>query len=98
MYICTTNKYNRTGAPSEDSDQPAHSRSLIRIVTGRFLDSQECKVLHADNEDWLDCPDAQADLSLRLAHRPEGTFSAFTAVLLMAYTDVTGLVLMTRLV
>ena len=31
-------------APSEDSDQPAHSRSLIRIFTGRILDRQECKV------------------------------------------------------
>ena len=25
-------------APSEDSDQPAHSRSLIRTFTGRILD------------------------------------------------------------
>ena len=29
----------RTCAPSEDSDQPAHSRSLIRIFTGRKFDS-----------------------------------------------------------
>ena len=28
-------------APSEDSDQPAHSRSLIRIFTRRILDSQD---------------------------------------------------------
>ena len=34
--------YLRTCAPSEDSDQPAHSRRLIRIFTGRKLDSQEC--------------------------------------------------------
>ena len=27
---------------SEDSDQPAHSRSLIRIFTGRILDSKGC--------------------------------------------------------
>ena len=31
-------------APSEDSDQTAHSRSLIRIFTGRILDSHGCKV------------------------------------------------------
>ena len=31
-------------APSEDSDQPAHARSLIRIFTGHILDSQRCKV------------------------------------------------------
>ena len=34
----------RTCAPSEDSDQPAHSRSLIRIFTWCILDSQGCKV------------------------------------------------------
>ena len=32
--------YLRAWAPSEDSDQSAHSRSLTRIVTGRILDSQ----------------------------------------------------------
>ena len=34
----------RTCAPSEDSDLPAHSRSLIRIFPGCILDSQGCKV------------------------------------------------------
>ena len=29
-------------APSEDSNQPAHSRSLVRIFTVRILDSQGC--------------------------------------------------------
>ena len=29
--------------PSEESDQPGHSHSLIRIFTGRILDSQGCK-------------------------------------------------------
>ena len=32
--------YLRTCAPSEDSDQTAHVRSLIRIFTGRISDSQ----------------------------------------------------------
>ena len=36
--------YLQKCAPSEDSDQPAHSRSLIRIFTGRILDSQGCEV------------------------------------------------------
>ena len=31
-------------APSEDSEQPAHSRSLIRLFTVRILGSQGCKV------------------------------------------------------
>ena len=32
-----------TCALSEDSDQPVHSRSLIRIFTGHILDSQGVK-------------------------------------------------------
>ena len=35
--------YLWTCAPCEDSDQPAHLRSLIRIFTECFLDSQGCK-------------------------------------------------------
>ena len=60
----------RTCAPSEDSDQTAHPRSLIWIFTGLILDRQVPKFLHADNgnEDWLYCTDAQADLSLRWTH------------------------------
>ena len=34
----------RTCAPSEDSDQPAHSYSLPRIVTERILDCKGCNV------------------------------------------------------
>ena len=34
--------YLRTCAPSEDLDQLAHSRCLIRIFTWRILKSQEC--------------------------------------------------------
>ena len=34
----------RICAHSEDSDQTAHSHSLIRIIAGVFLDSQERKV------------------------------------------------------
>ena len=32
-------------ASSEDSDQTAHSRSLIRILAGQILDRQGCKSL-----------------------------------------------------
>ena len=46
-------------ARSEDSDQTAHSRSLIRIFTGRILDSKECNV-SSDRQRrlWSDCADA----------------------------------------
>ena len=38
--------------PSEDSDQTAHSRSLIRIFAGRFLwRANDARFFHAENED-----------------------------------------------
>ena len=66
----------RTNAPSKDSDQSAHSRSLIRIFTGRIFDSQGCKASPWGQRRLLsDCVDAQADLSLRWTHITEGTFA-----------------------
>ena len=53
-------------APSENSDQPAFLRSLIRIFTGRILDSPKCKTSSCRRQGlWSNCADAQADLSLR---------------------------------
>ena len=40
--------YLRTCAPSEDSDQTSQMRSLIRIFTGRILDSQGCEIEDSD--------------------------------------------------
>ena len=42
--------YPRTCTPSEDSDQPAITRSLIRIFTGDVLTASDAKILQADNE------------------------------------------------
>ena len=58
--------YLRTCAPSKDSDQPAHLRSLIRIFAGRIVDSQWCKVSSCgQRRHWLYCADVQADLNVR---------------------------------
>ena len=35
--------YNNTSAPSEDSDQPAHLRSLIKVFAGHFVGRQGSK-------------------------------------------------------
>ena len=76
--------YLRTCAPREDSDQPAHLGSLIRIFTERILNSQWCNVsLCGQRRLWSDCADAQADLSLRLTHMLEGTCSHTEAQLLV---------------
>ena len=46
--------YLRTCAPNEDSDQPARSRSLIRIFIGRVFITKCAKFLHAKNKLWSD--------------------------------------------
>ena len=43
---------------------------------------------HVDNEYWSDCVDAEADLSLRLVHMSEGTFSHVTGQLLMLLPEI----------
>ena len=64
--------YLRTCAPCEDSDQPAHLRSLIKIFAVRILDGQECKVSSCGQRRLKsDCADAQSDLNLRWAHISE---------------------------
>ena len=39
--------YLRTCVPSEESDQPTHSRSLIRIFNGHILITKGAKFLYA---------------------------------------------------
>ena len=69
----------QTCAPSEDSDQPMHSHSLIRIFTRRILDSQGCQVSSCEQRRLRSaCADAQADFSLRWVHMSEGMFSQIT--------------------
>ena len=53
----------RTCLPSEDSDQPTHLRSLIKIITGHILDSQGFRV--SSCETLIRMRHAQADLSIR---------------------------------
>ena len=73
--------YLRIFAHSEDSDQPAHSRRLIRIFTVRILNSQGCKVSSCGQRRlWSDSVESQrADLSLRWVQISEGTFSHVAA-------------------
>ena len=56
-------------APSEDSDQPGHLRSLIRIFAGRMKKPWVLIYpLSAQRRLWSDWADAQTNLSLRWAH------------------------------
>ena len=56
-------------APSEDSDQPGHSPSLIRVFAVRMKKPWVLSYpLSAQRRLWSDWADAQADLSLCWAH------------------------------
>ena len=58
-------------APSEDSDQPGHPPSLIRVFTVCLKKAMILSYpLSVQQRLWLDWADAQADLSLRWAHMP----------------------------
>ena len=57
--------------PSEDSDQPWHPPSLIRVFAVRLKKVWVLSYpLSAERRLWSDWADAQADLSLRWAHMP----------------------------
>ena len=59
-----------TCAPSEDSDQPGHLPSLIRVFAVRMKKHWILIYpLSAQQRLWSDWVNAQADLSLRWAHR-----------------------------
>ena len=56
-------------APSEDSDQPGHPPSLIRVFAARSMGSEGPKLFSCGQRSlWSDWVDAQADLNLRWAH------------------------------
>ena len=65
-------KTNRMAcAPSEDSDQPGHPPSLIRIFAVRLKKARIRNYpLSAQRRLWSNWADAQADLSFRWAHMP----------------------------
>ena len=56
-------------APSEDSDQPGHQSSLIKVFAVRMKKPWVLSYpLSAQRRLWSDWADAQADLRLRWAH------------------------------
>ena len=71
--------YLQTRAPSEGSDQTVHLRSLIRIFTGRILDSQGCEVLSCEKTKTLIRLRGSAGFSESSFGAHAGTFSHVTA-------------------
>ena len=70
IYEPPCNKTNKMAfAPSEDSDQPEHPPSLIRVFAIHMKKAWVLSYpLSAQQRLWSDWTDAQADLSLRWAH------------------------------
>ena len=61
--------YKMAWAPSEDSDQPGHPPSLIRVFAVRMKKAWVLSYpLSAQERLWSDWADAQADLSPRWVH------------------------------
>ena len=69
-------RYKLAFAYIEDSDQPAHPRSLIRVFDVRCMGSQWSNV-SSDRKLrlWSDCADAQTDLNLLCTHMPTCTLN-----------------------
>ena len=79
-------KYLLTCASNEDSNQPAHPRSLIRAFVVRMKKPCIPGFPKCDQwRFWSDCANAQADLNLRWAHMSEGTFSDVTTYIIYLF-------------
>ena len=67
--MCAQRRLRSVCRPSEDSDQTAHSRSLIRVFAGHSVGSQGSKVSSGEQQRiWSDYANVRADLSLCLVH------------------------------
>ena len=61
----SSKKYELACAPIEDSDQPAHLHSLLRVFDGLSMGMQGSNVSSSLK---LDCVDLQTDLNLHCRH------------------------------
>ena len=69
MWAATWQNKQNDCVPSEDSDQPGHPPSLIRVFAVRLKKPWVLSYpLNAQLRHWSDWAHAQADLSLRWAH------------------------------
>ena len=69
IWAATWQNQQNECAPSEDSDQPGHPPSLIRVFAVRMKKPWVLSYpLSAQRRLWSNWVDAQADLSLRWAH------------------------------
>ena len=86
-------------APNEDSDQPGHPFSLIRVFTVHMMTPLVLSYpLSAHRRLWSDWVDAQSDLSLHWAHMPFRWFyHAVAQIDYLPFFTITCLRLVTEL-
>ena len=77
--------YNKTFMTSEDSDQPAHSRSLIRVFADSMYLLRPPGYPKRVNENLWHWADVRSDLSLCWSHR-----SYCRLAYIQMYHDVSG--------
>ena len=69
LWVVTLQNQQNECAPSEDSDQPGHPPSLIRVIAVPMKKAWVLSYpLSTQQRLWSDWADAQADLSLRWVH------------------------------
>ena len=83
IWATTWQNQQSDSAPIEDSDQPGHAPSLIRVFAVHVKKAWVLSYpLSPQRRLWSDWADAQADLSLRGAHMPFCWFCHVAAHLL----------------
>ena len=89
------NKTNKKAcAPSEDSDQPQHPSSLIRVFPVHMKKAWVLNYpLNAQRRLWSDWVNAEADLSLRWAHMPFCSFLSWGGSKYSLYKHQRGFIL-----
>ena len=90
MWTATWQNQQSDCAPSEDSDQPGHPTSLIRVFDVRLMGSKGPKLSSCEQRRlWSDWADAQADLSLRWAHTQFVGFVMSRLIVYLSYNIIT---------
>ena len=86
MWAASWQNQQNDCAPSENSDQPGHLPSLIRVFTVRMKKAWLLSYpLNAQQRLWSDRTDIQADLSLHWAH---SHFVGFVIQFTLTWIDI----------
>ena len=84
IYLASNHRYRFACVPIEDSDQPAHPRSLIKVFDGRSMESQGSYVSSgATLRLWSDCAGEQTEMKFRCTFMQTSTLCWLTALIIL---------------